>query len=98
MLPLRNPGSNIYVWREGPKPAEGDESNIAFRRIALPGYFETIGIPLIRGRSIERTDTADRPPVMVINQTMARGCSTDGIRSAGAWTWTWEVTSRSSSR
>jgi len=77
MLPLRNPGNNIYVWREGPKPAERDETNIAFTRIALPGYFEAIGIPLVLGRTLERTDTGDRPPVVVINQTMARGLFPD---------------------
>ena len=77
MLPLRNSGNNIYVWREGPKPAERDETNIAYTRVALPGYFEAIGIPLVLGRAIEHTDTADRPPVMVINQTMARGLFPD---------------------
>jgi len=77
MLPIRNPANNIYVWREGPRPEQGDESNIAFTRIALPGYFEAIGIPLILGRSIERTDTGERSPVLVVNETMARGLFPD---------------------
>ncbi len=77
MLPIRNTGNNIYVWREGPKPEQRDETNIAFVRVALPGYFEAIGIPLILGRALERTDTSDRPPVLVINQTMARGLFPD---------------------
>lgn len=77
MLPFRNTGNNIYVWREGPRPAERDETNIAFTRIALPGYFEAIGIPIVLGRGIDRTDTSDRPPVLVINETMARGLFPD---------------------
>ncbi len=72
-LPLRNPGNNIYVWPAGKPPVERTEANIAFTRMVLPGYFEAIGIPLLMGRTLERTDTADRPPVLVINQTMARG-------------------------
>jgi putative ABC transport system permease protein len=31
-----------------------------------------MGIPILRGRSFTATDTADAPPVVVINQTMAR--------------------------
>ena len=37
-----------------------------------PGFLETYGIRLIAGRDLEATDTADTPPVVVINETMAR--------------------------
>jgi putative ABC transport system permease protein len=36
-----------------------------------PGYFQTMGIPLLKGRDVELTDTRDRPGVIVINQTLA---------------------------
>jgi putative ABC transport system permease protein len=36
-----------------------------------PGYFQTMQIPLLRGRDVELTDTRDRPSVVVINQTLA---------------------------
>jgi putative ABC transport system permease protein len=36
------------------------------------GYFETIGIPLLRGRSFMSADTAETPWVVVINDSMAR--------------------------
>jgi len=37
-----------------------------------PGYLETIGMPLIDGRSIEDRDAFDAPMVAVINESMAR--------------------------
>ncbi len=33
-----------------------------------PGFFEALGIPLLRGRDFEEADAGDRPPVVVPNQ------------------------------
>jgi putative ABC transport system permease protein len=41
-------------------------------QIATPGYLETVGIGIRRGRTILRSDAADAPPVAVINETMAQ--------------------------
>jgi putative ABC transport system permease protein len=38
---------------------------------AMPNYFETIGIPLLKGRLFGKEDQANRPSVIVINRTMA---------------------------
>lgn len=35
-------------------------------------YFQAIGVPLLRGRFFEDTDSKDGPPVVLINETMAR--------------------------
>jgi len=35
------------------------------------GYFQTIGIPIVRGRDFTRADMAGSPKVVVVNQTMA---------------------------
>jgi predicted permease len=37
-----------------------------------PGYFETLRIPVLQGRAVEREDRADATPVVVINRTLAR--------------------------
>ena len=37
-----------------------------------PGYFATIGIPMVRGREFERGDAVENPRVVVINEAMAR--------------------------
>ena len=36
-----------------------------------PRFFETMGIPIVMGRSIEERDTASSPPVVVVSQTFA---------------------------
>ena len=43
-----------------------------------PGFLETYGIRLVAGRDLEASDTADTPPVVVINETMARRFWPDG--------------------
>jgi putative ABC transport system permease protein len=37
-----------------------------------PGFFDTLGIPLLRGREFERGDAVENPRVVVINEAMAR--------------------------
>jgi predicted permease len=36
-----------------------------------PGYLEAIDVPMVRGRDFTRSDTADTPFVVIINETMA---------------------------
>lgn len=37
-----------------------------------PGYFDVVGMKLIKGRSLEESDRAESAPVTVINETMAK--------------------------
>ena len=41
-------------------------------RVVTPGYFASLGITLLRGRSFTEADGVASPDVMVINETMAR--------------------------
>jgi hypothetical protein len=67
-------------------------------RIASPGYFETMGIRLVGGRTFADRDGAKAPQVVVINRAMARvhfsgeqpigkrvwlGWEEDGVRRGG---------------
>jgi putative ABC transport system permease protein len=44
----------------------------AIWRTVSPGYFETIGIPLLRGRLFDTRDTASSAGVVVVSQELAR--------------------------
>ena len=56
---------------------------VFFRAIA-GGYFETIGMAIVRGRALLRDDVERREPHVVINQAMAQTYFPIRIRSAGA--------------
>ena len=42
------------------------------------GYFETLGIPLSRGRDFTERDDGSSPDVVIVNETLARRLSPDG--------------------
>jgi putative ABC transport system permease protein len=71
-LPIRDPGNNIAVWDPANPPADASEWRLAYQRVVMAGYFETMGIPLRGGRDFLTTDAQGAPPVMIINETMAR--------------------------
>ena len=48
-------------------PASGALPNVNFRAV-MPGYFETLKIPLLRGRTVEASDRDGAAPVVVVNQ------------------------------
>lgn len=53
------------------QPPPGPEGRCAEVRVVLPGALETLGLPLVRGRGIDRRDGPDQPAVAVIDETMA---------------------------
>ena len=54
------------------EPVEPGFEPTATVRAVLPRYPETMGIPLLAGRPLEASDREDAPPVVVINETLAR--------------------------
>ena len=63
-------GSSFLI--EGRRPLPVGTYNMSQYRPVSPGYFETIGIPLLRGRPFTEADTAESPRVVMINDSMAR--------------------------
>lgn len=62
---------------EGQPPPDTEDPR-ADVRMSAPGYFETMKIPLLRGRFLDERDTEDGPRTSVINDTMARRYFPDG--------------------
>ena len=70
-LPLAGTNNNWSFFIEGrpPKP-QGVYDSTDYRPVTA-GYFESIGIPINRGRSFELQDDEDHALVIVINEAMA---------------------------
>jgi putative ABC transport system permease protein len=70
-LPLTWDGGTNDITIEGAL-VHVNETYDANDRVVTPGYFETMRIPLRRGRYLDERDTQTAEPVAVINETMAR--------------------------
>ncbi|MGA6958601.1 MAG: ABC transporter permease, partial [Candidatus Acidiferrales bacterium] len=66
-------GNQTYTIHVVGRPAAlpGEEIGADYTAVT-PGYFSTMQIPLLRGRSIASSDGAAAPNVVVINETLAR--------------------------
>jgi predicted permease len=72
-LPMSTIGSDFTrpYWPEQARP-EGNSVPSASIRMATPGYFATLGLPVIAGREFADGDDADAPRVVIVNQKLAR--------------------------
>ena len=71
-LPLGG-GSPVRAFRiEGPTVNNSREHPLAHYRIVTDGYLEAMAIPLRSGRTFTDGDTAGRPLVVLINETLRR--------------------------
>jgi predicted permease len=67
-VPL-SPWSRTSMVTSSEKPDKPVETTA--NRVA-PGYFETLSIPILQGRALDQRDRRDSPPVVVINQALAK--------------------------
>ncbi|HVZ47632.1 MAG TPA: ABC transporter permease [Gemmatimonadaceae bacterium] len=71
-LPLTPFGFGFtFTVAEHPKPPEGEEPD-AQVRVASPGYFTTLGVPIVRGRGFTDFDRAGANPVLLITEAAAK--------------------------
>ena len=66
-----NGGDTEIILPDREIPPKGKEPR-AMYNTAMPNYFETMGIPFIKGRLFNEQDQLNTPRVFLINQTMAR--------------------------
>jgi len=76
-LTLGGAGSDTTVEVEGYVPAEGEELTTYYDRIS-PGFFATLGMPMLAGRAFTDNDVEGSEPAIVINRTMAERYWPDG--------------------
>ena len=72
MIPLDGNGTDRLIEVEGYVQRDQADMPDAQNRQATPGWFAAMGIPLVRGRLIERTDDNKAPRVLVVNEAFAK--------------------------
>ncbi|HEX2254789.1 MAG TPA: ABC transporter permease [Thermoanaerobaculia bacterium] len=71
-LPLSNLAFVITFEVEGRPPARPGEEPAMHVNVITPGYFETLGVPVVRGRDLRAGDGPGAPPVVLINEAAVR--------------------------
>jgi putative ABC transport system permease protein len=70
-LPLAGDIWGLSFFIEGrARPQPGEKPGATYR-VVLPGYFETMRLPILRGRAIDATDDERATGVVVINESLA---------------------------
>jgi putative ABC transport system permease protein len=70
--PIAGFNSSGPLIAEGqPEPEPGHYSEVFSEAVSL-AYFQTLGVRLLSGRLFTADDTADKPPVIIVNERMAR--------------------------
>jgi putative ABC transport system permease protein len=71
-LPMGPYGSNGNYTVRGGLPINRDYVPSAIFSVASPGYFQAMGIPMLRGRDFNAQDTYDNPFVVIISESAAK--------------------------
>ncbi len=70
-LPFSGNNSASVVLPEGYVPKAGESLLSPFNTVVGPGYFKTMGIPVLQGRAFEASDDTGSVKVMVIDRWLA---------------------------
>ncbi|HKF45257.1 MAG TPA: ABC transporter permease [Thermoanaerobaculia bacterium] len=70
-LPLSGRAVGDAIAPKGEVPRPGDSETV-FVNTVSPGYFETLGVPILAGRDFTEADREGAPPVVIVNETLAR--------------------------
>ena len=71
-LPMDNNGSFDPVFAEDKRYGEGELAPIRRYKYISPGYFHTMGDPIVAGRDLTWQDIHDRTPVALVSENFAR--------------------------
>jgi predicted permease len=71
-LPMTGDDNADGIVVEGHEPGPGNVAPVFSIRVVTPGYFDTMGIALLRGRDIDPADNQGSQLVALVDQTLAR--------------------------
>jgi predicted permease len=71
-VPLLQGGFLRSVFKEGVDNSDRKNGRLVQLNTVEPHYFQTLAIPLLRGRDFSESDAANTPRVVVVNETMAK--------------------------
>jgi predicted permease len=77
-LPLDYESSSTDVFVAGKTEHGNLETDRVWSARVDPGYFSTMGTAIVEGREFADSDDAGAPPVVIVNQTMAKRYWSDG--------------------
>jgi predicted permease len=72
ILPLSGYEDMEWFAVEGAEPVPPGKEPLAEDRVITPGYLEAMGVSLISGRDFDAADSMSKPPVIIVNDTLAR--------------------------
>lgn len=70
--PMDAPWTLMPFNPEGAPAPEPRGIYMAYSRLPVPGYFQSIGQPILQGRDFNASDTADAPLICIISQSIAK--------------------------
>ncbi|HEY8412731.1 MAG TPA: FtsX-like permease family protein, partial [Pyrinomonadaceae bacterium] len=70
--PMDAPWTLMLFNAEGAPASEPRGVYTAYSRVPVPGYFRSIGQPILQGRDFNASDTADAPLVCIVSQSIAK--------------------------
>ena len=71
-VPLTGNNSRSPYARVEGNPPPVNERPLGLTRSITPGYFRTMGIPMVAGRDFEQRDGADTPQVVILSRSTAK--------------------------
>jgi putative ABC transport system permease protein len=72
ILPVQGSGTSGSYAVEGRPPVPVPQMPMAEIRLASPGFFRSLGIPLLRGRDFDERDGEPEPRKIIVNDVLAR--------------------------
>jgi predicted permease len=57
---------------EGREVAPGEQPALIHHRLVTPGFFDAMGIPVLRGSTFSESDGPENPPTVVVDDNLAR--------------------------